>query len=760
MMAWLPSSQTITTGGLALATSMTRKTTLADPKNPLSLTKQTDTTTINGRNYISVFDAFASTMTNTSPAGRQRTFSVSPQGRITQAQVSGILPVMGGYDANGRLAALVQGTGADERRLSFAYNPQGYLQNATDPLGRTLNFEYDAGGRIVREVLPDGREVHYDYDAKGNMVSLTPPGRPSHVFQYTNRDQASEYDPPDAGASSGSTLYEYDLDKSFTRITRPDGQTIDFTYNSAGRLSLQTMPHGTLTYSYNASTGKVASIADPDGGSLAFTYNGALLTKTTWVGAITGNVGFTYDNDFRVTGVSINNANTIAFQYDADSLLTKAGDLTLSRNSQNGLLTGAVLGQVSDSLTYDAFGEVARYEASAGSTVLLAADYTYDKLGRITRKVETMGGVSDTFDYTYDQAGRLTEVDENGATAAVYAYDSNGNRLSHTKGATTTTATYDDQDRLVTYGGASFTYTANGELESKTEGAATTIYQYDVVGNLRQVTLPDGGRTIDYVIDAANRRVGKKIDGTLVQGFLYQDKLKPAVELDGSGAIVSRFVYATHVNVPDYMVKGGNTYRIITDHLGSPRLVVNTADGEIAQKMEYDEFGNVTSDSNPGFQPFGFAGGLYDRDTGLVRFGARDYDPEVGRWTAKDPILFAGGDTNLFGYVQNNPVNWIDKNGLSYNPPEISGSGTTASGYDPYDLYDLCVREGLVTGLGEVYDLAAKQEGEELEAMNTLIGIMSGPFGLPMEIIKWNSPETNDGNMLGEILLNNIMPGW
>jgi RHS repeat-associated protein len=53
-------------------------------------------------------------------------------------------------------------------------------------------------------------------------------------------------------------------------------------------------------------------------------------------------------------------------------------------------------------------------------------------------------------------------------------------------------------------------------------------------------------------------------------------------------------------------------------------------------------------DSNPGFQPFGFAGGLYDRDTGLVRFGARDYDAETGRWTARDPILFAGGQGNLY----------------------------------------------------------------------------------------------------------------
>jgi len=98
--------------------------------------------------------------------------------------------------------------------------------------------------------------------------------------------------------------------------------------------------------------------------------------------------------------------------------------------------------------------------------------------------------------------------------------------------------------------------------------------------------------------------------------------------------------------------------------LGSPRLVVNVSTGQIAERIDYDEFGNVITDTNPGFQPFGFAGGLYDQDTGLVRFGARDYDPSTGRWTAKDPITFEGGDTNLYGYVFNDPINFIDQEGL------------------------------------------------------------------------------------------------
>src|SRR5690606_1881517 len=150
-----------------------------------------------------------------------------------------------------------------------------------------------------------------------------------------------------------------------------------------------------------------------------------------------------------------------------------------------------------------------------------------------------------------------------------------------------------------------------------------------------------------YLIDGQNRRVGKKINGVLVQGFLYQDQLNPVAELDGNGNVVSRFVYGARANVPDYMIKNGTAYRIISDHLGSPRLVTNSATGEIAQRIDYDEFGNVIQDTNPGFQPFGFAGGLYDTDTALVRFGARDYSAEIGRWTAKDAMRFYGGDTNL-----------------------------------------------------------------------------------------------------------------
>jgi RHS repeat-associated protein len=270
--------------------------------------------------------------------------------------------------------------------------------------------------------------------------------------------------------------------------------------------------------------------------------------------------------------------------------------------------------------------------------------------------------VTDTYDYTYDLAGRLTEVKKNGTVIATYSYDTNGNRLSLVTPGGTTTGAYDAQDRLTQYAGTTYGYTANGELASTTTGGQTTTYTYDVLGNLKTVVGPTGF-TIEYVVDAQNRRIGKKVNGVLTQAWLYQNQLNPVAELDGAGAVVSSFVYGTKANVPDYLIKGGVTYRIVSDHLGSPRLVINTSDGTVAQRMDYDEFGNVTLDTNPGFQPFGFAGGLYDQQTGLVRFGARDYDTVTGRWTAKDPTGFQTDVYNLYGYVLNDPVNLIDQTG-------------------------------------------------------------------------------------------------
>jgi RHS repeat-associated protein len=135
------------------------------------------------------------------------------------------------------------------------------------------------------------------------------------------------------------------------------------------------------------------------------------------------------------------------------------------------------------------------------------------------------------------------------------------------------------------------------------------------------------------------------------------------VDVNGDGSIRSVYVYGEKAHVPSYMIRGGEKFAFVSDERGSVRMVVAMGSGSVVQELRYDVWGRVAFDSNPGFQPFGYAGGIFDEATGLVRFGARDYDGEIGRWLGKDPVGFNGGQTNLYAYVKNDPINIIDSSG-------------------------------------------------------------------------------------------------
>ncbi|HEX7181284.1 MAG TPA: RHS repeat-associated core domain-containing protein [Thermoanaerobaculia bacterium] len=672
LQASLPASAQIRTpSGLTATTTFTRNAIL-DAGSFWQVRSLQETLSLNGDVFIRQFDAAQRKFTFTTPEGRRSTATIDGQGRPLSVQVDGLDPVEFAYDGRGRLASLLQGTGEDRRSLALGYNANGWLATVTDPLTRSVSFERDDAGRVLRQALPDGRAIGFSYDENGNVTSITPPGRPSHAFAYTPVDLQDGYEPPGLGGGAVSTTYDYNLDRQLTQVHRPGGELVELTYDSAGRLRAVSFSEGDLAYTYSSTTGRLATLAAPDGETLAYSYDGFLPTGTTWSGPIAGSVENTYDNRFRVTARKVNGADPVAFQYDRDSLLTRAGSLTLHRDPRNGLLTGATLGQVTTAQSYNGFGEMSAFEARIGADPVLTIHYTRDKLGRIIEKIETLAGTTDVYAYTYDLSGRLSEVHRNGARLSHYGYGANSNRTAHVTPSETIIATYDAQDRLLTYGDTTYAYTANGELASKTQNGQAVTYDYDELGNLREVTLPDGIH-IEYVIDGQNRRVGKKINGAFVQGFLYQNQLNPIAELDATGNVIARFIYGSRPNVPDYMIKGGTTYSIVSDHLGSPRLVIDTGTGAVIQRMDYDEFGNVILNTNPGFQPFGFAGGLYDRQTGLVRFGARDYEAEAGRWTAKDPIAFTGGDANLYGYVSVDPINFIDPRGWMKLPVDPSG---------------------------------------------------------------------------------------
>ena len=129
----------------------------------------------------------------------------------------------------------------------------------------------------------------------------------------------------------------------------------------------------------------------------------------------------------------------------------------------------------------------------------------------------------------------------------------------------------------------------------------------------------------------------------------------------------------------------------MTDHLGST-VALADANGAITSSTSYDSFGNAapkqaagSAASSTGKAASGagsaasstgnaasniattyrYTGREYDEDTGLYYYRNRWYDPEVGRFISEDPIGFAGGDINLYGYVGNNPQNFVDPFGYS-----------------------------------------------------------------------------------------------
>ena len=381
-----------------------------------------------------------------------------------------------------------------------------------------------------------------------------------------------------------------------------------------------------------------------------------------------------------------------------------------------GLPTTLTLGDLIVDQTFSRFGELLTRTLRHGQTTLFSLTLTRDALGRIATR-ELCRSTCTTWSYTYDAiddpdfgpphraTGRLIQalktVPQPGGfsvtTPFQYTWDANGNRLTRWTGPDGPQAgTHDAQDRLLTWAGATFTHNAMGQRTAVVGGPdGDWTYTYDIFGNLLRAQQA-GGDDVEYVVNASNQRIGRRVNGGPWTWWFYAGGLTPIAEYDADFRLRKVFVYGPG-HAPDHVVTydaaGVHTgrYRFVTDQVGS---VLGLVDGGGAWVLEYDytPFGRRTLLSaaagvDESLVPFGFASGLHDPTTGLVRFGARDYDPGTARWMAKDPIDFAGGDTNLYAYVGGDPVNFIDPSGLQL--VGLEGDG-------------LWLEAGMVVSFGEV----------------------------------------------------------
>lgn len=602
----------------------------------------------------SVYSSSNNQTTMTSPEGRVTKTQTDDQGRITQITTTGLHPVLMSYDNKGRLNQVKQGS----RNTTFTYDSRGYLSSVTNALNQTVHYTNDANGQVIQQTLNDGRVIDFVYDRRSNLSGVKPPGKAWHNMSYNLQDLLITYDPPNLSGKMTSTHYQYNLDKDLIGIQRPDGRNITYNYSPQKRQVASIDTNEGVSYiNYDPDSQQLASITSEDNVTLTLGYRGDLINSYDWGGG--DSVSIYYDDRFIKYSDSVSGGGNL----DGDGLpITHNWSMDFQYSAQNTLLENVTYGLFNgnpETYTYNLYGELTKYTYPlAGSHSL---SYTRDELGRITAITENLASRSDSKTFTYDSTGRLVAASDSSGTTN-YTYDSNSNIVSIAAPSGTLTATYDEQDRLIQFGSYTYNYNDFGELSSKTNSinSKKTSYNYDSFGNLKKVTLEDG-TLITYTVDGLNRRVSRLVNGTDTQTYLYNSQLNLVRVRDVNG-YVKDFAYGSKKHVPDLMRYDSKDYRIITDHLGSVREVWDSR-GNIVQEMRYDAYGKVIYDSNPGFQPFGFAGGLYDHKTGLVRFGARDYDGTTGRWLSKDPGLFDGGDANLYGYAFNDPINFIDMEG-------------------------------------------------------------------------------------------------
>jgi RHS repeat-associated protein len=523
--------------------------------------------------------------------------------------------------------------------------------------------------------------------------------------------------------NASRTQYTHQVTGHVEQVTRA-GEVFDYSYDY-GRLETVTLPvpsgggsRPTVTYAYDdgaGGTGVLTRVTHSVNGAVEYGYDratrGTLPLSETWRVTESGTettraVSWAYNARGEVGSVTVEGGPALWMAYDADGLVTgvdarvaamsgttSVGALAITRDALAGVELGTTLtagsGTVMTTQRYNEYAEVvtrgSSYGAASGTGLSFA--YEYDGLGRLRHVTESGEGAGEERWYTYDSAGRLARVcatetclDAMSATTEreAYAYDTNGHRTTWTNDDGTGTSTsVDAQDRLLAYttsaGAVTCTYDDAGRLHTRTVGSVVDTLAWDAFGGLTSWTRASGGTTtasVTYRNDAMGRRIARVVDGTVTARWVYSG-IHPVGEYDASWGLKRVFVYATRGHVPDVVLANESgtwvAYRVVTDHLGSVRRVVRVSDGEVVQRMRYDSYGRVLQDeAASGWErvPFGYAGGLYDRTTGLVRFGAREYDAETGRWLSKDPIGFSGGDGNLYAYVAGVPINVIDPSGL------------------------------------------------------------------------------------------------
>jgi RHS repeat-associated protein len=714
-----PRSITATTlGGRTRTITTSRQLSLTDAADPWSLSQYTETTTENGVSSSIRFEADTRQWTRTSRTGRASTITLDALGRTISYNLDSAIDATElDYNDIGRLATVSRGGVVK----TLSYNANQRLSSVQDGNGRQTNFDYDLADRVAELTLPSGRSYQFAYDANGRTTEVTMPDGQTHRRNYNASGKDASYTPP---GSADSLAWSYDDDGAWIETNLFNSDILAASYDEGGRPSGRDYPDVTVAFGYGDSTNRIRSIQrDPGSGSaqnIALNYDAELVTSATWSGASNGTFNYSYDNRTLLSGIT-GTAN-IAYTRDNDGLVTKQGPFTYARSGSLGAVNRISDGTLETNISYNATGRIAQRGFSVNGTTVYQAVLSYDDANRISRRIETIDGSTRTLDYGYDADGQLTSVTQGGNVLESYNYDLNGNRTSNA-------ASYDDQDRLRSLADVVYSYDLNGMLQQR----GLDSFSYSVRGELLNATV--GTNTVNYSYDGLGRRISRQVGNSNATEYLYGNPANPLqLTASRSPAGVLSVYYYDQRGMLLAILQGSTYYYVASNEIGTP-LVVTNASGTIIKQLSYDSYGVLLFDSNPAFElPIGFAGGLGDAVTGLVRFGYRDYAPSAGRWTVRDPALYNGLQFNLYGYVGNDPVNHTDPTGLfgvGVSAYDVLGGGIRLT----IDSTGFKICGELGVGIGASLELDPLEEVGDVSTKVKLIGEVSlGPIGAGLEL--------------------------
>jgi len=618
------------------------------------------------------------------------------------------------YDRLGRIVAYEDSLGSGPQ---YQYDQGGNKTAIALPDGSTYHLQYDKMNRLTQSVHPDGTDIKISYDGLGRIKSLTNKNGKTETHTYNGRgDLIAKTD------SLGNTTYfEYDEVGTLVSITDANGNPTIYTYDKNNNMTSISYADGTTMQFEYGHNGKLRRRINPNGEQIAYEYDDLdRLVKIEYPGSNASS--FSYDVNGRIVAAD-NNYSTVSFSYDADGRLvsrTQDGKTTqYSYDLVNRLLTIVYPSGQTFRESYDRRGRLLSVTDNAGDRIV---EYIYDSLDNVKNKVFGNGISGDysygfnnlvkllkytnssgeiglnlqyhrdlqgqlvaienfvdtqrSQDYQYDAEQRLVEFNRgvmdqtqtvpNPELTVAYDLDFLGNWRSVTKDGLREDRSVNAVNQYLNVSGIGIGYDTNGNLTDD----GTYLYEYNEDFRLIEIKEKSTGNVIaSYRYDALGYRVKTLTLGVQTEFVYDRDRV---VEEYSDGSLDKVYVYGQYLDEIVQLRQGSIEYYLHNEEgLGSVMFVSDKA-GNIIEKYEYMPYGAIEiSDVNGNSlgqslvgNCYFFAGGRYDKGSGLYYLRNRYYHVTLGRFLQRDPKGFVDS-YNLYEYARSNPINWIDPYGTS-----------------------------------------------------------------------------------------------